>query len=50
MLKYYAGGKITGLSTEAKPPYPELGWVFYTTDTNQIFIYDGTGWRDTGIM
>ena len=52
-IKYLAGGRITGLSTDAKPnrdsssPYAltvQAGSVFIETDTGAKYIHNGTAW------
>lgn len=47
-IKRYAGDKFTGLSSDTKPDNILAGSTFYETDTQLIFIYDGSNWEEVG--
>ena len=41
-IQYRAGGKLTGVSGDTKPTDAEVGWEFYETDTDDLYVYTGT--------
>ena len=43
-LKYLDGGRITGLSTDAKPTDIPTGSSFVETDSGATLVYNGTTW------
>jgi hypothetical protein len=43
-LKYLAGNQITGLSSDTKPTLIPTTSTFLETDTNQLFIWNGSSW------
>lgn len=44
-IKYWGGGKISGLSSDTKPT-ASTGWHFYETDTKFLFFYTGSAWEN----
>ena len=45
-LKYHAGDRVTGLSTDAKPMFVATNSVFYETDTNKTQDFNGSAWTE----
>jgi len=45
-IKRYAGDKLSGLSTDTKPTEVLGGATFFETDTQKVFIYDGSSWTE----
>ena len=43
-IKYLDGGRITGLSTDAKPTNIPTGSSFVETDSGATLVYNGTAW------
>ena len=43
-IKYLDGGRITGLSTDAKPTDIPTGSSFIETDSGRKLVYNGTRW------
>ena len=44
VIKYLDGGRITGLSTDAKPTNIPTGSSFIETDTGSKYVHNGTAW------
>lgn len=38
----------SGLSSDSKPSNPVAGSIFYETDTNDFYYFDGAAWTKTG--
>lgn len=47
-LIYFAGQRITGLSTDTKPTIAD-GWTFTEADTQRELIRHGGVWVDLGV-
>lgn len=43
-IKFHSGDRVTGLSTDAKPMFVPANSVFYATDTNDTYDFDGSSW------
>jgi len=44
-IKWFGGGKITGLSTDTKPTLVPVGTTFYEEDTGNVFVWNGSTWQ-----
>ena len=47
-LKFLAGNKITGLSTDSKPDSFStdiVGVTFFETNTQDLYLWDGDSWE-----
>lgn len=38
--------RYIGLSTDTKPTAPPIGSTYYTLNTGEMFIFDGSNWVD----
>jgi hypothetical protein len=43
-LKYFAGNRITGLSSDVKPTNVVTNSKFLETDTRNEYIFNGSSW------
>lgn len=43
-IKFHSGDRVTGLSTDAKPMFAPANSVFYETNTNDTYDFDGSSW------
>lgn len=43
-IKFHSGDRVTGLSTDAKPMFVPANSVFYETNTNDTYDFDGSSW------
>ena len=50
MLKYYAGDKITGTSTDTKPTTIGDGATFFETDTKKVYIKVSGSWVEANYL
>jgi hypothetical protein len=47
-LKYLAGNRLSGLSTDTKPTTVVTNSKFTETDTNKEYLFNGTIWNSIG--
>ena len=45
-IKFHSGDRVTGLSTDAKPMFVATNSVFYETDTNKTYDFNGSAWTE----
>lgn len=43
-IKFHSGDRVTGLSTDAKPMFVAINSVFYETNTNKTYDFNGSSW------
>ena len=48
-IKYLAGNRLTGLSTDTKPTTVATNSVFTETDTKKDYIFNGSAWVAAGV-
>jgi hypothetical protein len=47
-IKYWGGGKVTGVESDTMPANAQTGWHFYETDTDSLHLYTGSAWTALG--
>ena len=47
-IKYWGGGKVTGVESDTMPTNAQTGWHFYETDTDSLHLYTGSAWDALG--
>lgn len=45
VILFVAAQRYLGLSTDTKPAAPRAGALFYETDSQRSYQFDGTAWQ-----